>query len=94
MFYDPFLITDDGGIISTVLRWLHEEGLVQLGTAVADSWAVQTWTLTSAARFPRQADSSDCGVFSLVISDCLAAGATPPFTQRSVPALRRLLVLA
>lgn len=93
-FYDPYLVADDGGIFSTLRCWLQDEVADQLGTAVADEWAVDTWPSVGVAHFPRQADSSSCGVFSLVVADHLAVGAAPTFTQQDIPLLRRRLAMA
>lgn len=94
IYYDPYLVADDGGIILTLRRWLMDEALDKLGSAIVDLWDVENWPLESSANLPLQTDSSSCGVLSLVVADCLALGLPATITQRDVPVLRRRLAMA
>lgn len=94
MYYDPYLLADDGGINLTLRRWLKDEALDKLGSAIVDLWDVENWPLVSSADLPLQTDSSSCGVLSLVVADCLALGLPATITQRDVPVLRRRLAMA
>lgn len=94
LYYDPYLVSDDGGIISTLRRWLKDEAQDKLGGASAGLWDVENWPSASSAHLPLQTDSSSCGVFVLVAADCLALGLPATFTQRDVPVLRRRIAMA
>lgn len=93
-YYDPYFVADDGGVISTLRRWLKDEAQDKLTGATAGLRDMDSWPSASSTHLPLQTDSSSCGVLSLAVADCLALGLPVTFTQRDVPVLRRRIAMA
>lgn len=93
-YYDPFGVTDDGGYVNAVRRWLVDELRSTLGESAVLEWSVDEWQVPEDADLPRQADGGSCGVFVLIAALYLSEGKALTFSQGDVDVLRQRIAIA
>jgi sentrin-specific protease 1 len=72
-----------------LLRYVQDEHLDKRGVPLPEPESWQRLTLAS----PQQTNGVDCGVFSLLASDCLMLGEPLEYTQKDIPLARRWVAL-
>jgi len=93
LYYDPFGAKDGANVVGTLRRWLNDELRRCHGDGAVAEWDVDSWELCEDVGFPQQSDSGSCGVFVLMVAQCLAAGRAVTFTQEDIVVLRRRLAI-
>lgn len=92
-YCDSFLSSDPIDAIGTTRRWLKDEVQQQLGSDALDEMDIDGWQVLQNDGVPEQTDGGSCGVFSLLLADCLSLGLPATFGQRDMPVLRLRLAV-
>lgn len=73
-YCDSFLSSDPIDAIGTTRRWFKDEVQQQLGSDALDEMDIDGWQVLQNDGVPGQTDGGSCGVFSLLLADCLSLG--------------------
>lgn len=92
-YCDSFLSGDTIDAVGTTRRWLKDEVLLRLGADARTKMDIGSWRVVENEGVPAQTDGGSCGVFSLMLADCMSSGVLAAFRQEDVRVLRARLAL-